>query len=64
MMEIDTYQTEEIICPFCAHEYSDSWEYHDYRGNLSCNECRKEFYLEVNFDVSYSTSKNKDYEDD
>lgn len=50
--------TKDIMCPYCNHEVSDSYEYNDYSDeNIECPECGEEFYLEVYTEINYSTSK-------
>lgn len=41
--EIDCFETEEIVCPYCGHIQSDSWEYADEDDCVECDECEKEF---------------------
>ena len=56
MMEIDHKNTDDIICPYCGCEHSDSWEYNN-DNELDCEECEKRFNLYVNHTVDYTTSK-------
>jgi transcription elongation factor Elf1 len=53
----ETWRTDEVICPHCGHEYSDSWEFDGDTGNIECCECEKEFGYERNIEITYSTSK-------
>lgn len=57
--EIDHEYTDEIVCPFCGNEFSDSFEYGEGEdiGLIECGECEKEFYATRNISVSYSTKK-------
>lgn len=48
--------TDEIVCPYCGHESSDSWESHESKTH-QCGECGKWAALEIEHSVSYSTSK-------
>lgn len=60
--EIDHECTDEITCPHCGSEFSDSWEYgsgDDEIGLIECGECEKLFYANRNVSVSYSTEKAK-----
>ena len=58
MTEIKHEYTDEIVCPYCGHEFSDSWEYiKQNEGIIDCQDCRKAFYLKVNQSVDYSTKK-------
>lgn len=50
----------EIKCPYCNYEFSDSHEYDDENHVLQkvdCQSCEKEFELQVAIIVSYSTYK-------
>jgi hypothetical protein len=51
--------TNEIVCPHCGHEHSDSWEIGRHEGGDSfegeCAECEKKFGCERINDVTYST---------
>ncbi len=58
--EYDTHFTEEVVCPYCGHEYSDSWEFNDYHADITCCECNKKFDFDVHFDVRYCTYKIKE----
>lgn len=60
MKEIDHEYTNEIVCPWCGCEFSDSWEL----GNggectelEECPDCEKEFYASRIITVEYSTQK-------
>lgn len=58
--EIDHQYTNEIVCPFCGHEFGDSWEIDgdsEDLGLIDCEECYKEFYAVRNIRVDYSTEK-------
>jgi len=50
--------TKKITCPYCDHEFSDSWEYNDNDGDeIECVSCERSFTLQVHFDVQYSTER-------
>lgn len=51
----DTDCTSEIVCPWCGHEHSDSWEMGS--GEMECHDCGREFQTERDVSVSYSTSR-------
>ena len=60
----DTDGTDEIVCPYCGQEFSDSLEFIDQDGDdIDCDACGKSFELTVNHSVTYSTSR-KDCEND
>lgn len=59
-MDYDCELTNEIKCPHCGHEFSDSWEYESGEedlGLLYCDCCGKEFYTTRNIEITYSTYK-------
>ena len=59
--KLDCSHTNEIICPYCGCEQSDSWEI--LRGDkhdgdtvdYSCDECEKDFVVEIHISVTYSS---------
>ncbi|CDN44016.1 hypothetical protein [Paenibacillus sp. P22] len=57
----DTECEDEITCPYCGHEFSDSFEHlngwEEDLGNIECSDCNKTFRCTANFSVSYSTEK-------
>lgn len=57
---IDHEYTNEIVCPYCGNEFSDSWEISpsdEELGLQQCDECEKEFYATRNITVDYVTEK-------
>jgi uncharacterized Zn-finger protein len=60
--EIDHDYTDEVICPYCGYEFSDSWEFNDTQDeqHVECSECSKEFFLYVDMTVNYTTRKKKE----
>jgi len=61
--EIDHVNTDEAICPYCGHEHDASHEFfgrgHTDSAEVECVECGKEFFLERDFAVYYTSSKKK-----
>lgn len=58
--EIDSEYTDEIVCPYCGYEFSDSFECNiseDEENIIECEECGKEFYAIKNISISYSSFK-------
>lgn len=56
--QIDHEYTDEIVCPHCGYEFGDSWEYDEDDGEMiECQDCDKSFRLDVNYTVSYVSSK-------
>ena len=60
--EIDHDHTDEVICPYCGYEFSDSWEFNGTQDeqHVECDECGKEFFLYVIITVNYTTKKKKE----
>lgn len=60
-IEIDHEGTDEIVCPFCGAEQSDSWEIGGGRdgalGDYECDQCEKHFYAYRNVHVTYDSAK-------
>jgi len=57
---IDNWRTDEIVCPYCGYEFTDSWEYNDLGVSklfITCRDCKKYFDTTIHFEVSYSTDK-------
>lgn len=49
---------DNIICPYCDYEFSESWEYNECDSEeVECHNCSKKFNLSVNISVTYSTKK-------
>jgi DNA-directed RNA polymerase subunit RPC12/RpoP len=57
MGEIDTDYTDEIVCPHCGYEYSDSWEFDGYSDTIECSSCGEGFEYTRDVSVTYSTQK-------
>lgn len=56
MSRIDHEYTDEIVCPHCGYEHSDSFEYSE-DGDTTCNDCGKPFHYARDISVTYSTDK-------
>ena len=50
----DCRYKDEITCPYCGCEQSDSWEASD-KGNEKCSECGKEFCYERETECHYNS---------
>lgn len=49
---------EEITCPWCGYEDSDSWEFvGEYDDEYECPECGKKFILEVHTEITYTSKR-------
>lgn len=57
--ELDFEYNDTIICPYCAYELEDPFEYElDEDGEeIECPECGKEFTAWVNHSISYSSKR-------
>lgn len=53
----DTDYTDEVVCPHCGYEHSDSWEMSE--GHHECGDCCRPFEITQNVEVTYSTEKSK-----
>ena len=58
VLERDYEYTSEIVCPYCEYEHSDSWEVQDSQ-DFKCEECGKEFYVEIEHSTTYTSSKKE-----
>lgn len=59
MRNYDHTYTDEIICPHCGYEHSDSWEYEGNDGVIECGNCEKPFSYCRDVSVTYSTHKEE-----
>jgi hypothetical protein len=57
--EGDHEYTEEIVCPYCGEEQTDSWELSANSGELDCGNCENKFTYERDIQITYSTQKLK-----
>lgn len=49
---------DEITCPWCGYEDSDSWEFEgEYDDEYECPECGKKFILEVRTEITYTSKR-------
>lgn len=56
--KFDTDYTDNIVCPYCGYEESDSLEHTwDYDDEYECENCGKTFSWERNVLVSYTSFK-------
>jgi DNA-directed RNA polymerase subunit RPC12/RpoP len=53
--EIDHDYTDEIVCPYCGCEFSESYEFDRDSGECECYECGKEFEYYRHIEVTYCT---------
>ncbi len=57
MEEIDHEYTDEVVCPHCGLEASDSWEFLDWVDEHECGACGKLYTIERNIRITYTTTK-------
>ena len=58
--EIDHEYTDEVVCPHCGYEFSDSWEMPESDDAVDCPDCHEVFSMERNIEITYVTKKNSD----
>lgn len=57
--EVDHTHTDEVVCPHCGYEFSDSWELNRGReGDWEdeCRECGKPILITRYVEIKYSTT--------
>jgi hypothetical protein len=61
MKEVEHDYTDEIVCPYCGYEFSESYEFGDGFDEdldiIDCGECEESFYASRSIMVNYSTEK-------
>ena len=56
MSEPETqYYKHYITCPYCGYEDKDSWEFDMDSGHWECGKCEKEFFVERQISVDYTS---------
>jgi hypothetical protein len=58
--DIEHWLTDEIVCPHCGYEHTDSWEANDGKeGDWvgECHDCEKPISIERHVTITYSTEK-------
>jgi len=53
--EVDCDFTLEVVCPWCAYQFSDSWELSN--GEHECNFCGQKFEIEDDIERTFCTTK-------
>jgi len=60
---IECWGTDEVVCPHCGYEYSDSQEFikdnNPDIGKITCDGCGLEFKCEGEYSVVYYSEKIK-----
>lgn len=54
---LDHNGTDEIVCPYCSYKFECSYEFNFDSGEVSCDDCGKDFLMERDTWVTYNTSK-------
>ena len=57
MNDLKYMNNSEIICPHCDSEQMDAFEV-DESGDIDCDNCGKEFYVNREVAITCSTSKS------
>jgi uncharacterized Zn-finger protein len=50
--------TREVTCPYCFHEFHNSWEYQD-DEEIYCECCDNNFGMKRHVEVTYLTFKKE-----
>lgn len=59
-IEEKCFYQDEVVCPYCFYEATDSYEYFNYGDEdteVFCGECDKKFFVTRHVSVSYSSRK-------
>lgn len=51
--------TDEVVCPWCGYKYTGSYEFSDYSEGVECERCGKEFDVERNYKITYTTIRKE-----
>ena len=55
MDEWDYYKQDEITCPYCGYNHFHSAGYTTNEGDISCEDCGKEFSYVRNKEITYTS---------
>lgn len=58
--EFDTDYTNEIVCPYCGYQFTDSWELQGGQDTdipIECGRCEKSFIFSTDYHITYSSHK-------
>lgn len=53
----ETRYTDALVCPYCGHEDSDSWELSESDANHQCGSCEKFFTYETHITREFISSR-------
>lgn len=54
---IDHELTDELVCPYCGYEFSDSWECGEDSDDYQCEKCSKRFVYTSDTTRTFTSSK-------
>jgi len=54
MSKPEVYGEDEVTCPYCGYETTDSWELQDY-GTSTCVDCDKKYSWQRDVLITYSS---------
>ena len=57
MNEIDCRSTDQIVCPYCGYEFTDSYELGE-DGDVECDECGQTFNFTSDTVVYYTSTRD------
>jgi len=60
LSDIDLSYNLNPVCPHCGYEMQDAWQLGDNDQEVECNACEKDYFVSIDVDVTYSTSKKAD----
>ena len=52
----ECYGSAEITCPYCGHEHTESYSWHEGEGSgfdMECEECAKSFWVDIEYSIEY-----------
>lgn len=58
--KLTEYDSLYIICPYCNYEHLDSYEYDESDDEFECENCSRQFTLEIEHTVTYISIPHKE----
>ena len=56
--ELETYNEEFAICPYCKEKHEDCWEWNcENETQVDCQNCDKKFNVSSQTNTTYTTTK-------
>lgn len=52
--------TKEVICPYCDYKDPESWRFEEGTQDVNCQNCGKDFFLDVTTYTRFYTFENRD----